>query len=478
MNLKRRLILANAATVVIPLALTALVALVAVFLFGKLSPGDLSLANYQRLSQIRLEVQAEKSILEQAPEAEQREFQQYLQELLKSVQGEVVMLKADRLLFASRDLSKIELAQLTEAGNIRGLSASVRLGETAYTVQSVPLHFGDGSKGSIFLLAPLDEVEGKLKGFLVFLALLYITLFTLTNAYISYRFSRSIIVPLKNLQKAAAEISRGNLDYQIVEEGDAELQELCRDLELMRIRLKDSIHTELKYEANRKMLISSISHDLKTPVTSIKGYVEGILDGVAQSPEKNKRYLQTIAAKAQQVDQMIDDLLLYAKLDLHELPFNFEWTDIEAYVRDCVQESEPEFEQAGIRLDWHSDLKQKQDVLLDRERMKRVFMNILDNARKYVDKPEPKVEIMLRETPTSVIIEFLDNGSGISEKDLPSIFERFYRADAARTQGSGLGLAIAKQIVEGHNGRIWAVSHEHEGTSILISLSKRSFGNA
>ena len=113
-------------------------------------------------------------------------------------------------------------------------------------------------------------------------------------------------------------------------------------------------------------------------------------------------------------------------------------------------------------------------VIIDRERMRRVIMNIIDNSRKYMDKEQGEITIMLRETNSSIIIEIRDNGSGIDKNDINKIFDRFYRADSARseTNGSGLGLAIAKQIVEGHKGKIWAVSHENEGTSIMISLGK------
>ena len=106
----------------------------------------------------------------------------------------------------------------------------------------------------------------------------------------------------------------------------------------------------------------------------------------------------------------------------------------------------------------------------------RVILNIIDNSRKYMDKKQGEIVIMLRETNSSIIIEIRDNGSGIDKEDANKIFDRFYRADSSRSEakGSGLGLAIAKQIVEGHKGTIWAVSHENQGTSILISLGKIS----
>ncbi|MHB8124999.1 MAG: sensor histidine kinase [Desulfitobacteriaceae bacterium] len=476
MNLKRRLILANASTVVIPLIITALIALACLFIFGKLLGTDLSFENYQRLSQIKFElINNENSILQQTPEAVVEEsFQNHLQERLAGISGEFIIIKDERVIFTSGDFNKIEVAKLLEVGNIKIGKKPVFIDNISYMVQLIELKFKDGSKGSVLLLAPVDRSAANLTNFLILLGVLFSLLLAVTNIVVSYQFSRSIIKPLKNLQKAAEEIRRGNLDYQIVEEGDQEIQELCRDLELMRIKLKDSINTQLKYEENRKMLISSISHDLKTPVTSIKGYVEGIVDGIANTPEKMARYLKTIYLKAQQVDQMIDDLLLYAKLDLKQIPFNFERTNIEEYLKDCILESEPELENSNIKVVLLNELQQKQQVLLDRERMKRVIMNILDNSRKYMNKAQGEIIILLRETNSSIIIELRDNGSGISDSELPQIFDRFYRSDSARSEikGSGLGLAIAKQIIEGHQGRVWAVSHGNQGTSIMISLSK------
>jgi signal transduction histidine kinase len=325
MNLKRRLILANVSTAVIPLIITILLALACFFIFSKLWNSDLSWENYQRLAQIRFElINSENSILKQAPEAvEEKNFQNRLQERLAGIGGEIVIIKNERVIFSSREFSNIEAAKLLGAGKLKNGQEPVSIDDISYTVQLINLSFKDGNKGSVLLLAPVDRSAANLTCFLIITGILFGLLLAAASMAFSYQLSRSIIKPLKNLRKAAAVISKGNLEHQIVEEGDQEIRELCRDLELMRIRLKDSIHTQLKYEENRKMLISSISHDLKTPVTSIKGYVEGIVDGIANTPEKNEKYLKTIYQKSQKVDQIIDDLLLYAKLDLKQIPFNF-----------------------------------------------------------------------------------------------------------------------------------------------------------
>lgn len=476
MNLKRRLILANASTVIIPLLITVLSALAFIFIVGKISDSSLSFASVQTLTEIKYElIGSEKSLLKVNPEVvKEVSFQSYLQERLAGINGEFVILEKDQILFSSRNFNKIDIAKFIEAWNTKSGRVPVPVGNASYTVQSIDLNFQDGSAGNILLLAPIDSSALNLTSLLLFAGIVFVLSFLITNFIISYQFSRSIIRPLHHLQKAAAEISQGNLNHPIVEEGDEEIQELCRDLELMRLKLKGSIHTQLKYEDNRKLLISSISHDLKTPVTSIKGYVEGLLDGIAHTPEKKEKYLKTIYSKAQQVDSMIDDLLLYAKLDLNQIPFSFERTDVEKFLEDGLLESEHEMEQSGIKLSFTSELKERREILLDRERMRRVIMNILDNSRKYMDKEFGKITVFLRETHSSLIIELRDNGSGIPEKDVPQIFDRFYRSDMARSEikGSGLGLAIAKQIVEGHEGRIWAVSHRDEGTSIIISLPR------
>ena len=473
MKLKTRLILANASTVIIPIIITVLVALAAFFVFGKLFGSGISYEHQQKLSIIKVELINETSTWQRNPEVlEEESYQKYLLEQLAEIHGELVLIEDDEVRFSSKKFSKIEVAKILAAGEMQGRKEPVIIDNISYSVFVMDLTYKDGSQGIMLLLMPEDRWETSFMGLLILVSVSFLITFALTNIVVSYQFSRSIIKPLQTLQSAAAEIAKGNLDYSIVEEGDQEIQALCRDLELMRVKLKDSVHTQLKYEDNRKLLVSSISHDLKTPVTSIKGYVEGILDGIASNPEKMERYLNTIALKAHQIDQMIDDLLLYAKLDLNQIPFDFEIIDIEDYLLNCIVENEPELERNYIKIFFINELEQKRYVLIDQERMKRVMMNILDNSRKYMSKGQGEIHIFLRETVASIIVEFRDNGSGVKEADLPHIFDRFYRSDATRSKGSGLGLAIAKQIIEGHNGIVWAVSHGKEGTSIMISLRK------
>lgn len=302
----------------------------------------------------------------------------------------------------------------------------------------------------------------------------FLVIFLTLNIWVASRFSRGIISPIVRLTEAAKMMSEGDLGGGIAEEGEGEVQELSRSLEQMRIKLKESIYLQQRYDENRKFLLSSISHDLKTPVTAIRGYIEGIIDGVAAAPDKQQQYLEVARSKTLLVNNMIDDLLLYSKLDLNQLPYHFELTDMRTYFEYCLDDHRYEYDRSGVKLRLVDELEGPVTIRIDVERFKRVMQNVLDNALKHAPAEEGIVELILRETRTSAIIEVRDNGPGIPEDHLPHIFDRFYRADASRSnlESSGLGLAIAKQIVEGHEGRIWAVSRIGEGTRIMISLLK------
>ncbi len=296
-----------------------------------------------------------------------------------------------------------------------------------------------------------------------------------TNSLLTYYVSRSIIRPIRKLQKAASLIKDGNLNVEIKAESKDELGQLAQGFEEMRIRLKESIDLQLAYENNRKELIANISHDLKTPITNIIGYVEGIRDGVANSPKKMERYIQTIYTKAKDLDRMIDQLFLYSKLDLQRLPFHFERIRFDQYLSDFVEELRFDVEEMNVKVNLEIDKNEKYEVMGDREKLKRVITNIVDNSLKYNDKEEKELYFHLSTMDSYILFKLEDNGPGINEKSIPFIFDQFYRADLARGTkkgGSGLGLSIAKRIIEEHEGSIWAENNTRVGITISITLKK------
>lgn len=476
MNIKKRFVITNTVTFVIPVIITIITAFIFIFISSTIFNKDVSYDNFKKLVQIRTQLfdTADSISGQNSENVESAEFQSFLTQRLSNFGGKSIILKGNKVVFSTGDMNKIDIEKTLEEIKSKSINRSVEIGGIPYFLDNKEFKFKDGTEGNAILLAPSDNGEAFTGTFAAVTFFIFLLSFTGINIIMSWLFSKKILKPVTLLKNAAAEISSGNLQCEIVEDGDEEIRELCRDFERMRLQLKDSVNMKMKYDDNRTMLVSSISHDLKTPITSIKGYVEGILDGVANTPEKLEEYLKTIYSKAEHIDFLIDDLLLYSKLDLNQIPFNFEKTNIIKYLEYCVMESAPELQKTGIKIDLENGLKLSYEVMLDRERMKRVIMNIIENSRKYMDKEQGEINLILRETNSSIIVEIRDNGAGIDNTEVNKIFDRFYRADAARgsKNGSGLGLAISRQIVEGHKGKIWAVSHGNEGTSILISLAK------
>ena len=286
---------------------------------------------------------------------------------------------------------------------------------------------------------------------------------------------RSIAVPLVKLKKATQNIKEGNLDFVLDVEGKDEFSELCQDFEEMRRRLKESTEEKSLIEKENRELISNISHDLKTPITAVKGYVEGIMDGVADTPEKMDRYVRPIYNKTNEMDHLINELTFYSKIDTNRIPYTFNKLNVEDYFEDCSEEVGLELETRGIELVYANYVEKDVMVIADGEQIRRVIHNIISNAIKYMDKPKGIIQIRIKDVGDFIQIEIEDNGKGIGPKDLPYIFDRFYRTDVSRNSskgGSGIGLSIVKKILEDHGGKVWATSRLGIGTIMYFVLRK------
>ena len=289
---------------------------------------------------------------------------------------------------------------------------------------------------------------------------------------------RSVATPLVKLRKATQNIKDGNLDFVLDVEGADEFAELCRDFEEMRRRLKESAEEKLVLDKENKELISNISHDLKTPITAVKGYVEGIMDGVADTPEKMDRYVRTIYNKTVEMDHLINELTFYSKIDTNRIPYTFSKLNVEDYFSDCAEEVGLELETRGIQLCYANYVDSDVQVIADGEQIRRVIHNIISNAIKYMDKGKGMkgiIQIRVKDVGDFVQVEIEDNGKGIAAKDLPYIFDRFYRTDVSRNSakgGSGIGLSIVRKILEDHGGKVGATSREDIGTIMYFVLRK------
>ena len=253
---------------------------------------------------------------------------------------------------------------------------------------------------------------------------LYLLIVFMTAALLVYWIYRTVSIPLAKLQKAARNIKEGNLDFEIKADADDEIGQLCQDFEEMRLRLKANAEEKVAFDKENKELISNISHDLKTPITAIKGYVEGIMDGVADTPEKMDRYIKTIYNKANEMDLLINELTLYSKIDTNRIPYNFTTISAQQYFIDCAEDLYMELDSKGVRFEFGNYMEEDSKVIVDPEQLRRVINNIISNSLKYMDKEQGIITMNVRDVGDFIQVELGDNGKGIAAKDLPNIFDR------------------------------------------------------
>jgi signal transduction histidine kinase len=481
MSIKMRLLLSYIAMTFIPVVLFALITATLVSVFFKDMSGTRdgkAMPAFWESSNQRNELIAGVKFMAQADPDRftDIEFLKKTDIQLNALQAGLVVVKNNRMTYSS---SFVDSAGLyNQLLGLQTDSSSHSWGpeiNNRFTVNKYDITFSDQSTGTVYLLSDLKPFFENAKKFFPLLVLSLLVVIGLTNGILTFLVSRSIIKPLYALKHAAEEIKEGNLDHEVNLKRKDEIGQLGAAFEEMRSRLNKSIRLQLQYEENRKELISNISHDLKTPITGIKACVEGIQDGIADTELKRGNYMSMIAKKTEEMDRLIDELFLYSKLDLKQLPFYLEPMDLAAYLRDCAQELRLDLRMEGITITFSSESNRPILVMADRKNLHRIVMNIIDNSLKYMNKISKEIHIELIDGEEEATVKIEDNGTGIESAALPHIFDRFYREDPSRntaTGGSGLGLAIVKQIMEGHGGKVWAESSIGVGTSIYFTLQK------
>lgn len=401
------------------------------------------------------------------------EYLESLKDDLKELKAGLIIRNDSEIIYATTGLKNIKANEVPPFGEESSLRNLEHISSQTFSIKQHDFYLKDGSEISLFLMKDASPWNQFVKTFFPILFVLCLLILILTNGLLTFIMSKSIIKPIDSLKKAAQSIRNGSLDHSITAVRKDEIGQLTEIFEEMRLQLKESFEVQHQYEENRKELIAHISHDLKTPITSIKGYIEGIRDGVADTPEKRTRYIQTIYSKAVDLDHLIDELFLFSKLDLNKVPFHFEKVDMKNYLEDYVEELTFDLKKLNVDIEFRSSPTGSFLVKADSEKFKRVIGNIVDNSLKYMDKQIKKLSITLSASNEAVHIIITDNGPGIPEDSLPLIFNQFYRAEQSRnklTGGSGLGLSIARMIVDEHQGRIRVDSKVNEGTKISIIL--------
>lgn len=350
-------------------------------------------------------------------------------------------------------------------------------GKSPYLIKMQDFYTKNNEEATIFVLTHLGNVMPQIRGIAIQSMVAFFSILVITSAVLVYGIYHSILRPLNILIIATNHIKEGDLEKKVQYSGTDEIGVLCTDFEEMRIKLKELIEVKQENEEEIKEIISNISHDLKTPLTAIKGYSEGILDGVADTDEKMDKYIKTIYMKANEMQTLVDELSFYSKIDNNTRFYKFKDINIHEYFADCIEEIKFDLEKMNFNIIYENKLDSSAKAIADAEQLKRVINNIMGNSVKYSDKEQGEVIITIDEDGKWINISIQDNGKGIAEADLPHIFSRFYRGDLSRgTQmgGSGLGLAIVEKIVKDHGGYAWVTSEEGKGTRVSFTLLKAS----
>ena len=303
----------------------------------------------------------------------------------------------------------------------------------------------------------------------------FLIIVSIVNNFYTHRMTKKIMKPLVPLNNGVRQIHNNNFSYRIEYKENDEFRPVCDAFDEMATMLEISNTQRAKDEANRRELIAGISHDLKTPLTSIKGYIEGIETGVAATPEMKEKYLSIIKNKTADMEHIIKQLFLFSKLDMDEFPLSLRKVDIGLAISDMIEDSASEYERRGLSIKL-SEMPKNIYVNADVQMFRNVIINILENSVKYKTLDQGQMEISIICNNDSVLLRMADNGPGIKEDMLPKIFDVFYRTDPSRNkQGSGLGLAISVKIIERMGGTIYAEPSVHEpfienGLAIIIKL--------
>lgn len=337
-------------------------------------------------------------------------------------------------------------------------------GEKALSI--IAVNNGHGDTGTASYL------QSYILKYIKLFALLFFALVIGINAILSWWISRSVLNPLKLLSNGTKQIREGNLDDGIAYHKKDEFGEVCRDFDEMRDYLRQSVAQRLEYENRRRDLILGISHDLRTPLTSIRGYLDGLFDGIANTPEKRERYLGAIRTRTLDMERLVNSLSEYSRLENHNFQYHMVHSDFRIFLEDYLSAYRDEALQNRVDIRFTSRMGHY-PVELDASEMGRVFGNLFTNTIRYREKDSSCVDISLDLTEEGTMMEtvYADDGPGVAEDCLERIFESFYRGDSARShtgKGSGLGLAVVREIIKGHGGTIYA--ENRKGLAFIITL--------
>lgn len=466
MTIKRRLFISNIVMILVPAAVAALVALGAAAVFWRVvyvQYMDESLED-NRLPLVYKMISKQVESYLESGDAQGKAFVS-LSDFAESHGIFIKVNKTDGELLFSAGNETENFRQIEYQFSRLFESLSLSVNGFSFVKEPLSVH---GENYSILIFGSFDwnEDEGNEAVFKLILAAVVLLVFAAvfaTNSFLTRFIVKKVRSPLEILEVGVKNISDGNLSYKINYSGNDEFLPICDAFNSMAARLSELSAAQKKDEKNRRELIAGISHDLRTPLTSIKAYVEGLRDGIADTDEKREKYMATILSKTDEIITMTERLFMFSKLDLDEYPFSAEKFDAAAEIKKIAQSFSDDYgEKLSIKTDFSAFDKNENgnaEIIFDKIQFRNALANIVENSLKYCGKEKCAVKISCGRRGGFAEISVLDNGPGVPDGALEKLFDVFYRADSARSprkKGSGLGLAITAKVCQHFCGTVFA----------------------
>lgn len=290
-------------------------------------------------------------------------------------------------------------------------------------------------------------------------------------SFFTRRMNRVVMEPVELLVEGAERIKKGDLNEKIEYHGETEFEHVCQTFNDMQQTILDDQEQRARTERARTDMVTGISHDLRTPLTSIQGYIKGIMDGVADTDEKRQTYLQTAYESTEEMNVLLTKLFDFSRMESGQMPFHMVKVDLGEYTAAYVAQKEMASDPDNLQIRMYMEQTYYTEISLDVEQVRRIFDNLLENSMKYAGATPVKIDVSIIENEDEVILVWKDNGKGVAQEKIGKIFDRFYRCDEARQEkGSGVGLYVVKYIMEQHNGSVQA--ENEDGLKIILHFPK------
>lgn len=363
--------------------------------------------------------------------------------------------------FASPGVAKVatDYAEAKKTGAEAWWHGKNDNGERVLAVTNALPDLGNGSHGAYRVLVSMEQVFDNYLLFLLVVVLvgaLALGFSMVTGAY----FIRSIVRPVRDVTSTARKIALGNLETRLEVKQNDEIGELCDTINYMATELENT-------GKSKNDFISSVSHELRTPLTAIKGWGETVRMSIGEDDEIVKRGVDVMLGEADRLSGLVEELLDFSRIEAGKLTITTSLNDPVAIVKSVVDMYEEIARQQKISLVFATPQENEQ-IMADRDRIKQVFINVIDNAVKYTDAGGHIVVSAFNEEGC-IRVTVSDTGCGIAAKDLNHVKEKFFKSNT-NVRGSGIGLAVADEIIKSHNGLLFLESTEGEGTTVTVVL--------